>query len=208
VTQEANESEGAPRDTPLSPHEIERINREHLVFTPLKPADLLFVFGTRHGVDEFIAAIAELWRLGYFRFAIVTGGATLGDQETEATVLARRMVAVGVPEAAILTEHAATNTGENVIFSLPLLDDRIGLANIRSLIAVGKLCTSRRYLMTLQRHWPEVEKMLVPVNWFGVPREDWHLHDHSRRRVLSEYRKIEPYKAAGFIAEWPADADA
>jgi hypothetical protein len=32
--------------------EIARINAEHLIATPLRPADLLFIFGTRHGVAE------------------------------------------------------------------------------------------------------------------------------------------------------------
>jgi hypothetical protein len=57
--------------------------------------------------------------------------------------------------------------------------------------------------MTLQRHWPEVEKMLITVDSFGVPRSLWHTDPEFRRRVLSEWDKIEPYKARGFIAEWP-----
>jgi hypothetical protein len=28
-----------------------------------------------------------------------------------------------------------------------------------------------------------------------------------RRGVLTEWDKIEPYKAKGFIAEWPAEAE-
>ena len=182
---------------------VVRINREHLIETHLAPADLLFVFGTRHGVKEFVAQAARLWHEGYYRHAIVSGGATLGDPEAEAVAIKRQMVDAGVPGGIVLTEDKATNTGENVIFSLPILDAQLGLANIRSLIAIGKLCTSRRYLMTLQRHWPEVEKMLVAVNWFGVAKQDWHLHPLSRARVLGEYDKIAPYMAKGFIADWP-----
>jgi hypothetical protein len=39
-------------DRTLSADEIAKINAEHLITTPLKPADLLFVFGTREGVPE------------------------------------------------------------------------------------------------------------------------------------------------------------
>ena len=35
--------------------EIAAINARHLVDTPLRPADLLFVFGTRQDVDERVA---------------------------------------------------------------------------------------------------------------------------------------------------------
>jgi hypothetical protein len=31
----------------------------------------------------------------------------------------------------------------------------------------------------------------------------WHTDPELRRRVLREWVKIEPYKARGFIAEWP-----
>jgi hypothetical protein len=57
--------------------------------------------------------------------------------------------------------------------------------------------------MTLQRHWPEVEKMLVTVDSFDTPRSLWHANPDFRARVLGEWDKIEPYKAKGFIAEWP-----
>jgi hypothetical protein len=76
---------------------------------------------------------------------------------------------------------------------------------IGSLIAVGKHCTSVRYLMTLQRHWPEVRKVLVPVSRYGHPANQWHLHPASRERVLSEWRKLGPYKKPGFIADWTED---
>jgi hypothetical protein len=71
----------------------------------------------------------------------------------------------------ILEEHRATNTGESVIFSLSLIDAHVRLGNIRSVVCLGRVCTSRRYLMTLNRHWHEVEKMLVAVNHFGTPVE-------------------------------------
>ena len=46
----------------LSVSEIARINAEHLITTPLKPANLLFVFGTREGVTERVDAAHRLWR--------------------------------------------------------------------------------------------------------------------------------------------------
>jgi hypothetical protein len=95
------------------------------------------------------------------------------------------------------------NTGENVIFSLPVIDQALGLANIRSVICLGNSWTARRYPMTLQRHWPEVEKMLVMVDSFRTPRALWHTDAEFSRRMLNEWDKIEPYKAKGFIAEWP-----
>ena len=96
------------------------------------------------------------------------------------------MVAGGVPSDLILEEHRATNTGENVMFSLPIIDAALGLQNIRSVICLGNTWTGRRYAMTLHRHWPEVEKMLLTVDSFATPREHWHTDPEFRRRVLTE----------------------
>jgi uncharacterized SAM-binding protein YcdF (DUF218 family) len=113
------------------------------------------------------------------------------------------MIARGIPANIILKEDRAMNTGENVIFSLPIIDAAIGLKNIRSVICLGNTWTARRYPMTLHRHWPEVEKMLVMVDTFKTPRSLWHTDAEFSRRMLSEWDKIEPYKARRFIAEWP-----
>lgn len=183
--------------------EIAAINAQHLIETPLAPADLLFVFGTRVDVAERVDAAVRLWRDGFARWSIVSGGVTPGDIRSECAIIKQAMVARGVPAARILEEHRAQNTGENVILSLPVIEAALGLGNVKSVICLGNTWTARRYPMTLQRHWPEVTKMLVSVDSFAVPRAHWHTDPEFRRRVLNEWDKIEPYKAKGFIAEWP-----
>jgi uncharacterized SAM-binding protein YcdF (DUF218 family) len=189
--------------------EIAEINARHLIRTPIKPADLLFVFGTREDVARRVDEAARLWREGLFRWSIVSGGVTPGSSPSassglsECEIIRDAMIARGIPAEKILQEHRAMNTGENVIFSLPVIDAVLGLKNIRSVICLGNSWTARRYPMTLQRHWPEVEKMLVTVDSFATPLALWHTDPEFRRRMLSEWDKIEPYKAQGFIAEWP-----
>ncbi|MGZ5871544.1 MAG: YdcF family protein [Bradyrhizobium sp.] len=184
--------------------EIAEINARHLVGTPLKPADLLFVFGTREDVARRVDEAFRLWREGFFRWSIVSGGVTPGSRLSECEIIKNAMVARGIPAERILEEHRAMNTGENVVFSLPIIEAALGLKNIRSVICLGNTWTARRYPMTLHRHWPEVEKMLVTVDSFDTPRSLWHTDPDFRARILSEWDKIEPYKAQGFIAEWPA----
>ncbi|MDH2398801.1 YdcF family protein [Bradyrhizobium sp. SSUT18] len=183
--------------------EIARINRTHLIDTPLRPADILFMFGTREDVALRVETAARLWREGLFRRSIVSGGVTPGSEQSECSIIRAAMTAAGMPADRILEEHRAMNTGENVIFSLPIIDAALGLQNIRSVICLGNTWTARRYPMTLHRHWPEVEKMLLTVDSFATPRGLWHTDAEFRRRVLHEWDKIEPYKARGFIAEWP-----
>lgn len=183
--------------------EIVAINAQHLISTPLKPADLLFVFGTREDVEERVGEAFRLWREGYFRCSIVSGGITPGSDRPECEIIANAMIARGIPRERILREDRAMNTGENVIFSLPVIDAALGLANIRSVICLGNSWTARRYPMTLHRHWPEVEKMLVTVDSFATPRALWHTDPEFRRRMLCEWDKIEPYREKGFVADWP-----
>jgi uncharacterized SAM-binding protein YcdF (DUF218 family) len=184
--------------------EIAEINARHLISTPIKQADLLFVFGTREDVERRVDEAFRLWRAGLFRWSIVSGGVTPGSPLSECEIIKRAMVARGVPPERILEEHRSTNTGENVMFSLPVIDAAVGLSNIRSVICLGNSWTARRYPMTLHRHWPQVEKMLITVDGFETPLALWHTDPEFRRRVLIEWDKIEPYKMKGFIAEWPA----
>jgi uncharacterized SAM-binding protein YcdF (DUF218 family) len=184
--------------------EITEINTTHLIHTPIKPADLLFVFGTREDVACRVDEACRLWREGFFRWSIVSGGMTPGSNVTECEIIKTLMVERGIPSDRILEEHRATNTGENVIFSLPVLDAALGLSNIRCVICLGNTWTARRYAMTLHRHWPAVEKMLITVDSFTTPRALWHTDPAFRIRVINEWDKIEPYLAKGYIVEWPA----
>ena len=139
--------------------EIAEISARHFVATPIKPADLLFVFGTREDVAQRADEASRLGREGLFRWAIVSGGVTPGATLSECEIIKTAMVERGIPPDRILEEHRAMNTGENVIFSLPVLEAALGLAR--------------------------------------------HTDPEFRTRVLWEWDKIEPYKARGFIAEWP-----
>jgi len=170
------------------------------VFVSRKPLTALDLGPDSH---ECFGRVDVDEREGYFRWSIVSGGITPGSDRPECEIIADAMMARGIPAEIILREDRAVNTGENVILSLPVIDAALGLANIRRVICLGNSWTARRYPMTLHRHWPEVEKMLVMVDGFATPRALWHTDPEFSRRMLTEWDKIEPYKAKGFIAEWP-----
>jgi len=169
-------------------------------------ADLGLLFGTRHGVEEFCNAAFTLWQRGMFPKLLISGGATAGLAEPEADIIAGRLLEMGMPSEALILERAATNTGENVIFSRRLAEEALNKDSIESLLVIGKVCSMRRYLMTLERHWPEPRRFACAVNYFGVARERWHEHEEFRRRVLAEYTKIPTYLKQGFLREIDLDA--
>jgi uncharacterized SAM-binding protein YcdF (DUF218 family) len=170
---------------------------------PPVPSDLGFVFGTRHGVPEFCEAAHRLWQEGLFGRLLISGGRTRSSPLAEADVIAAELSRLGVPETALILETAATNTGENVRFGRARVAEVTDVAAIRSVVVIGKICSTRRYLMTLQKHWPGLRMSVCAVNYFGIPAERWHEHDEFRARVLGEFDKIPRYLAAGFLEEIP-----
>jgi uncharacterized SAM-binding protein YcdF (DUF218 family) len=182
-------------------HDLQGIAAYIMPSFPPRVSDLGFLFGTRHGIPEFCEAAYRLWQDGMFSRLLVSGGPTASMPRAEADVIAERLVGLGIPEAALILETAATNTGENVRFGRARVAEAMDLAAIRSVVVIGKICSTRRYLMTLQRHWPGLNLSVCPVNYFGVPSERWHEHEEFRARVLGEFDKIPRYLAAGFLAE-------
>jgi len=66
-----------------------------------------------------------------------------------------------------LEERRATNTGENVVLSLPIIERQLGLNNVRSVICLGNFWTSRRYPMTLHRHWRVLQTRFSHLEFFA-----------------------------------------
>ena len=65
---------------------------------PEQRADLGFVFGTRQGVEEFCLTAHSLWQRKMVDRLLISGGATLGQAEAEADVIADRLLQMGCPE--------------------------------------------------------------------------------------------------------------
>jgi uncharacterized SAM-binding protein YcdF (DUF218 family) len=168
---------------------------------PEERADLGFVFGTRHGVEEFCLTAQSLWQRKMFDRLLISGGATRGKGETEADVISERLVQLGIPRDVMILEKSAMNTGENVIFSRRMISGTMALEEINSVLVIGKICSLRRYLMTLERHWPGLRMSAAPVNFFGVEKEHWHTDPDFRARVLAEFEKIPDYLQRGFLRE-------
>jgi uncharacterized SAM-binding protein YcdF (DUF218 family) len=168
---------------------------------PARRSDIGFLFGTRHGVPEFCEAAHALWHQGMFRHLLVSGGQTGGLARTEADIIGDELLKLGFPGSALILETAATNTGENVRFGRSKVAEVLDITTVRSVLVIGKVCSTRRYLMTLQRHWPGLSMSVCPVNYFGVPAGRWHEHEEFRARVLGEFEKIPLYLKEGFLEE-------
>lgn len=189
----------------LSAEFLKKAGEYMLVETPLAKADMCLVFGGEHA-DVLATRAAELYHQGYFPLIVVSGGVPTSKGTLECHQMHDRLVALGVPEAAIRVEDRATNTGENVAFTMQLLKKSGEFGKINSVLGIGQIHGSRRFLMTLEKQWPAVTKMFTAPNNFKVSREDWHTDRQFRHAVLHELAKIPKYKARGFITEIDMDA--
>ncbi|MEW7854559.1 YdcF family protein [Pseudomonas chlororaphis] len=185
----------------MTNEELQAIGDYVMPEIPATRSDLALIFGTRHGVEEFCAEIATLWHAQMFLRAIVSGGQTGECSTVEARVIASRLMELGIPETALLIEPTAMNTGENVRFARALAQSQLAPEERRSVLAVGKVCSARRYLMTLRRHWPEPSISARWINYFRVDKSSWHQDPEFYARVLGEYRKIPGYIDSGLLRE-------
>lgn len=185
----------------MTPTDLQLISEYLMPDLPLRRCDIGFMFGTRHGVEEFCEVAHSLWLEQMFGKLLISGGYTRGHDKSEAEVLGDRLVQLGMPRSALILETAATNTGENVIFGKRKMSEAMDVEDIDSVLVIGKICSTRRYLMTLKRHWPEVEVSACPVNYFGVPPGRWSEHVEFRERVLGEFARIPRYLQQDFISE-------
>ncbi|TVQ82293.1 MAG: YdcF family protein [Micavibrio sp.] len=183
-----------------NPSEYKEIADYMLVETELRSADLCFVFGGQNA-DHLADHAAKLYHKGLFPKILVSGGVATDDGRMECDRMRDRLVKKGVPEDAILVENKATNTGENVKYGMALIEKKIGLKNVKSLIGIGQIHASRRFVMTLERHWPDVVKMFSTPNYYPVPRREFHKDEKFREDVIREFNKVAPYKQKDFIRE-------
>ena len=184
--------------------ELHQIQAKMLPKTQLKPADLLIVFGTTYGIDLFVENIVSLYQKGFCKYVLCTGGnvARYGTKtEAESVIIMDLLVANGVPAEKILVETKSKNTGENLQFSIPILKEKFGSVDgINSIIGVGKIHATLRFLMTMCKYFPVAEKMFFPINVFGCNENLWYLHDKFYQKLMAEVDKVDEYLEKGFVA--------
>ena len=135
--------------------EIARIERDHCLDHPAEAADLAIVFGNRIAVAGMAQAAASLFLKCHVPRLLVTGGATPGGPGTEASVIADAITALGVPRQALILEHQATHTGENVTLSLPLLA-AAGLLSARRVFCMGLMFLDSHESLPMSALWRSV----------------------------------------------------
>jgi uncharacterized SAM-binding protein YcdF (DUF218 family) len=144
---------------------------------------------------------AELYLQGYAPVLIFSGG--LGNltrdmwTRSEAELFAERAIALGVPPAAILTEGKSTNTGENILFTQALLNEKD--LDPQSFILVQKPYMERRSLATFKKRWPDKNLIVTSPQ---ISFQEYPTEDITMERVINimvgDLQRIKLYPEKGF----------
>ena len=142
----------------------------------------------------------ELFANGFAPFIIPSGGVSIktgkfggvkrktdiynGDYPTDCSFYTDVLLKNRVPLSAIIDEDKSGFTKENATLSRKAADER-GL-DVHTAIVVCKSFHACRCLMCYQFAFPKAEIIIVPVNVYGISRENWYTQEYGIERVLGE----------------------
>jgi len=161
-------------------------------------ADVIFMPG---GSDPAIPErSAELFHAGTAPLLLPSGGVSVKTGKfsgvkrktdiydkpypTDCAFYADVLLKNGVPEDAIVWEDQSGHTRDNAFFSRNKMDE-LGIA-VRRAIICCKSFHARRCLMLYQLAFPEAALFVVPVEVYGITKDNWHTQEYGVDRVLGE----------------------
>ncbi len=167
----------------------------------LSNADMVFVLGSN---DLRVADRAvEVYKEGLAPIVVCSGGNGKNSNfnEPEARLFSERMISLGVPKEKIILEPNSKNTGENVLFTKQLLEEKN--IKIQKLIAVQKPYMERRTFATIRNQWPEVECNATSplVSYENYSNNDLEFKKRFINVMVGDIVRIKKYPKLGFQIE-------
>ncbi|MFE0381856.1 YdcF family protein [Streptomyces inhibens] len=188
--------------------QAKRIWDYHQMHHEARPADAAIGLGSHDlGVPAFCA---RLYRAGLFPTLVFTGGPNPTAPERfprgEAVHFREHALELGVPDAAILLEPQARNTGQNITFSREVL----AAAGITpsTVLLVSMPYMERRAFATARKVWPEIEVVCAsePLefdDYLKTIGDDRHVVD----QLVGDLQRVIEYPKLGFAIEQDVPED-
>ncbi|GAB3283929.1 YdcF family protein [Larkinella harenae] len=148
---------------------------------------------------------AALFLEGWAPLLIFSGGLGVITKhmwsEPEADQFARIALDMGVPAQQILIENQSSNTGENVLFTRQLLEQR--KLELERFIVVQKPYMERRSFATFKKVWPQKEVIVTsPQDTFEEYLSQYNRPDLTPDDMISimvgDLQRIQLYPQKGF----------
>ncbi|PKG40282.1 YdcF family protein [Psychromonas sp. Urea-02u-13] len=171
----------------------------HLLHHSLSNSDCIFVLGSNdirvaeRGAELYLAGFAPL-----LIFSGAVGKLTEGIFDcSEALYFANRAIEMGVPASAILIEDQATNTGENISFTMALLKEKE--ITVNSYLVVQKPFMERRAYAVFKKYLPTATLLVTSpqISYQDYPNEDLS-RDDIHNVMVGDLQRIREYPKLGF----------
>lgn len=165
----------------------------------LVKSDFIFVLGSN---DTRVAKYAaELFLKGCAELLIFSGGLGRITKETftqtESETFAKIAIKMGVPREKIIIENKSTNTGENILFTRKLLEDK--KIDYKSFILVQKPYMERRTFATFKKQWPGVKFVVTsPIISFEKYPNVKISQSKMINTMVGDLQRIKLYPSKGF----------
>lgn len=119
--------------------------------------------------------------------------------KTEAELFKEAAMRRNVPESAIIVEDKSTHTGENVAFSLLILDS--SNVSVKSALLITIPPFQRRAHITVETHRKSIKCVNSPVSWGPADAWDDLFLIEAAQLCVGEIERLKKYPGLGYI-DW------
>ena len=165
-----------------------------------KTGDCIWVFGTQNELEERVKIAVSLYKNKKAPYILFSGGKGKNGKVSEAKRMKEIAISMGVKEENILIEEESTNTTENVLCSMLVLERKFLLQEIKRLLVVSSPFHIQRLSLTISRYMPKwIDYSYCYDENSPVSKKNWLNNPDSKKRVEYEAKGIIYYAKNRYI---------
>ncbi|OPJ60678.1 YdcF family protein [Clostridium oryzae] len=170
------------------------------IFVEDKPEKVDIIFMPGSSDPTIPEKASQLYKDGYSPLLLPSGGVSVKsskfggvkikqdlynkDYQSDCEFYSDVLIKNGVPKSSILYEDKSGHTRDNAFFSRIVTDEN--KLSIKTAIVCCKSFHARRCLMLYQLAFPEAKILIVPVDCYGISRDNWFKQEYGIDRTLGE----------------------
>lgn len=158
--------------------------------------DCILVLGSPSAYKYRLPKAVELYNNKRSNKIMVSGG-------NESLIMKNQLAELGIPPENILIENISSNTAENFICSLYILNREFQITNIKTILLVTTRFHMRRSLMLAEAFMPKWIKIVpCPADDTNTLRHNWFLREKNIKIAKDEAYKIACYIREGCFSDF------
>ncbi len=156
--------------------------------------DCIMVLGSSKAQRYRVPKAVTLYRDKRSSKMLLCGGRTENGTLSEAEMMRRKAIELGIPNEDILVEELSLSTKENMLCALLPLDRAFKLSRIQRILLVTTTYHMRRCLLMAQAYMPRwIEISPCPADDVNTRRDTWFQNENGYLRAKDEAWKIVCY---------------